>query len=143
MAGYFSKLNGRVYAGEYPAANDIENGTFAVINSSGKVVPSGTNTNVELSLVEKLDMWGKPAFRLNVVKEDGSVYMVEGDFDVYEYDEYDETLFTVKKDKLVKMRVPHISDEIILIVNNTLYNAGTVGDHYTIASSGTIAKVAG
>lgn len=139
MAGYFSKLNGRVYEGGYVANADIENGTFAVL-SNGKVVASSANTNFEGICVEKTELWGLPALRLRVAKEVGELFFVEGDFDPYEYDEYDETAFVVKAGKYVKMRTPHISDEIILSVSDAIYNAATVGDTYNVAANGAIAK---
>lgn len=140
MAGYFTKLNGRVYEGQYPAAVDLENGTFVVINASNKVAKSAANTNIELVCQEKTDLWGMPALRLRCQKEDGTVYMVEGDPYVYETETFDDRHHIVKADDLVKMRAPHISDEIILAVDDTLYAAAAVGDVYNVAANGLIAK---
>jgi hypothetical protein len=85
-------------------------------------------------------MWGLNALRLRFLTEDGTVFFVEGDFDPAAYGEYDETAFTVKADHYVKMRTPHISDEVILAVDDTLFAAANVGDVYNIAANGKIAK---
>ena len=126
MAGYFTKLNGRVYEGEYAANVDLENGTFVTINGSQKVIKSAANTNIELVCVEKTDLWGLPALRLRCEKEDGAIYMVEGDPRVYEGETFDDRHHTVKAGELVKMRAPHISDEIILAVTDELYAAANL-----------------
>lgn len=139
MAGYFTKLNGRVYEGEHAAAVDLENGTFVVINGSNKVAKSSANTNVELVCIEKTDLWGLPALRLRCQAEDGTVFMVEGDPYVAEVGAYDDRHHVVKADELVKMRSPHISDEILLAVDSTLYAAADVGVVYNIAANGLIA----
>lgn len=140
MAAYFSKLNGSVYEGEYVAATDLENGTFVKLNSAGKVAAlSAANSNVVLRCVEKTDLWGLNALRLRVVAEDGEVFMVAQDFDVVENTAYDEKEHWVPAGKLVKMRSPHISDEIILAVADEIYSAAQVGDEFTLASGGNIA----
>ena len=142
MAGYFTKLNGRVYEGEHVAAVDLENGTFVTINASNKVAKSAANTNVELVCIEKTDIWGLPALRLRVQKEDGTVFMVEQDPYVEEVGAYDGVHRIAKTDELVKMRSPHISDEILLEVTSTIFNAAAVGDVYNVAANGLIAKKA-
>ena len=142
MAGYFTKLNGRVYEGEHVAAVDLENGTFVTINASNKVAKSAANTNVELVCIEKTDIWGLPALRLRVQKEDGTVFMVEQDPYVEEVGAYDGVHRIVKADELVKMRSPHISDEILLEVTSTIFNAAAVGDVYNVAANGLISKKA-
>lgn len=140
MAAYFSKLNGSVYEGEYAAATDLENGTFVELNSEGKVAAlSAANSNVVLRCVEKTDLWGLNALRLRVVAEDGAVFMVEQDFDVIENTAYDEKEHKVLAGKLVKMRSPHISDEITLAVADEIYSAAQVGSEFTLASGGKIA----
>ena len=140
MAGYFTKLNGRVYEGEHVAAVDLENGTFVSINASNKVAKSAANTNVELVCIEKTDIWGMPALRLRVQKEDGTLFMVEQDPYIEELNAYDGRHRIVKADELVKMRSPHISDEILLEVTSTIFNAAAVGDVYNVAANGLIAK---
>lgn len=142
MAGYFTKLNGRVYEGEYAAAVDLENGTFVTINDSNKVAKSAANTNVELACIEKTDIWGLPALRLRVQKEDGTVFMVEQDPYVEEVGAYDGVHRIVKANELVKMRSPHISDEILLEVTSAIFSAAAVGDVYNVAANGLIAKKA-
>lgn len=140
MAGYFTKLNGRVYEGEHAAAVDLENGTFVVINASNKVAKSAANTNVELVCVEKTDIWGLPALRLRCQKEDGTVFMVEQDPYIEEVGAYDGVHRVVKANELVKMRSPHISDEILLEVTSAIFTAAAVGDVYNVAANGLIAK---
>ena len=142
MAGYFSKLNGRVYEGQYPANVDLENGTFVTINASGKVVKSAANTNIEMACVEKTDIWGLPALRLRVQKEDGELFMVEGDPYVSEISAFDDRHHVVKANDLVKMRSPHISDEILLEVSSEIFAAADVGDVYNVAANGLVAKKA-
>ena len=139
MAGYFSKLNGSVYEGEYIAATDLENGTFVELNAEGKVAAlASANDNVVLRCVEKTDLWGLNALRLRVVAEDGAVFMVEQDFDVTENTAYNEKEHKVLAGKLVKMRSPHISDEITLAVEEDLYSAATVGAEFALAVGGEI-----
>lgn len=137
MAGYFSKLNGRVYDGQYEANAAFENGTFVELNSSGKLVSCSTNEVLTLQCVEKTDLWGNYALRLRVIAEDGEVFMVEQDFNMNEYGEYDERDNGVKAGQLARVRCPHISDEILLEVTSTLYNNTDVGDKFNIGS-GTI-----
>ena len=141
MAGYFTKLNGRVFEGHYPADVDLENGTFVVV-SSGEVVKSSANTNVEMECVEKTDIWGLPALRLRVQKEDGTLYMVEQDPYIEEVGAYDGVHRGAKAGELVKMRSPHISDEILLQVSDELFAAAAVGYIYNVAANGLIAKKA-
>lgn len=139
MAAYFSKLNGSVYEGEHIAATDLENGTFVELNSEGKVAAlASANSDVVLRCIEKTDLWGLNALRLRVVAEDGSVFMVEQDFDVTENSAYDEKEHKVLAGKLVKMRSPHISDEIALAVSDEIYSAATVGAEFTLAAGGKI-----
>ena len=141
MAGYFTKLNGRVFEGHYPADVDLENGTFVVV-SSGEVVKSSANTNIEMECVEKTDIWGLPALRLRVQKEDGTLYMVEQDPYIEEVGAYDGVHRGAKAGELVKMRSPHISDEILLQVSDALFAAAAVGYIYNVAANGLIAKKA-
>ena len=131
-----------MYEGEHVAAVDLENGTFVTINASNKVAKSAANTNVELVCIEKTDIWGLPALRLRVQKEDGTVFMVEQDPYVEEVGAYDGVHRIVKADELVKMRSPHISDEILLEVTSTIFNAAAVGDVYNVAANGLISKKA-
>lgn len=142
MAGYFDKLNGRVYECEHEAAANLENGTFVVINASNKVAKSSANTDIEMLCVEKTDIWGLPALRLRVQKEDGTVFMVEGDPTVDALPEYDDRHHVVQQGELVKMRSPHISDEILLGVTDAIFSAAAVGDVYNVAANGLIAKKA-
>ena len=142
MAGYFTKLNGRVYEGEHAAATDLENGLFVYIDSSNTVSKSAANTNVELLCIEKTDIWGKKALRLRCQAEDGTVFMVEGDPNVSPVGVYDERAHVVKAGELVKMRSPHISDEILISVTDAIYTAAAVGDVFNVAANGLIAEKA-
>lgn len=142
MAGYFTKLNGRVYDGGHIAAAPLENGTFVVINANDKVVASAANTNIEFACVEKTDLWGEPALRLRCEKEDGTVFMVENDPLIYVAEEYDEAHRTCKAGEYVKMRTPNVGDEIFLGVTDAIYEAATVGAKYNVAANGAIAKKA-
>lgn len=140
MAGYFTKLNGRVYDGGHIASAALENGTFAVINANDQVEASGANANVEFACVEKTDLWGEPALRLRCEKEVGTVFMVENDPLIYVGEDYDGAHRTCKAGEYVKMRTPVIGDEIILGVTEAIYNAAAVGAKYNLAANGAIVK---
>ena len=60
MAGYFRKLNGYVYNGEFVADEELENGVFAEITSTGvKAITAAKDTI--LRVAEKTILWGADA----------------------------------------------------------------------------------
>lgn len=139
MAGYFTKLNGYVYSGEYVASTDLENGTFVTLDTSNEVVAADTDGGLKFVCVEKTDIFGLPALRLRCTEEDGTQFMVEQDNKVDYIGEYDERHRKAEAGKLVKMRTPVVGDEILLEVNTTIYAAASVGAAYKQAASGAIA----
>lgn len=143
MAGYFRKLVGRVYDGAHVAAANITNGTFASLNSEGKVVAlASADANTTLRCVEKTSLWNMNALVLDVVDVGAEAYMVENDFPVSEIGEYDEKTFTVKAGELVKMKRPLQGEQVIITVGDSIYSAAAVGDMFTLAAGGSIAAKA-
>ena len=137
MAGYFTKLNGYVYSGEYVASTDIENGTFVTLDTSNEVIVATTGS-MEFVCVEKTDIFGLPALRLRCTEEDGTQFIVEQDNEADYVGEYDERHRKAEAGKLVKMRTPVVGDEILLEVNTTMYAAASVGAEYVQDTTGTI-----
>lgn len=139
MAGYFRKLVGRVYDGAHVANADIENGTFAGLNASGKVVAlAAADTNTVLRCVEKTELWGMNALVLDVVSVGAEAYLVEGDFPVDNCYLYDDTKHVVKAGELVKMKRPLQGEQIVITVSPEIYAAATVNKQYTLAAGGSI-----
>lgn len=142
MAGYFTKLNGHVYEGEYTAAEELANGVFAEITADGvkKITVAG---DAEFVIDEKTTLWGANAVRMHCVNEGSKdQYLVENEFEDYGDKDIDYAEYTVQKGHFVKMRAPEKGDQIIVSVEDTLYNSLSVGDTVTPAANGTIAKKA-
>ena len=94
-------------------------------------------------VAEKTTLFGLPAVRLDVIANgDGGVYFTENEWDVNEFEAYDESLYTVKAGDLVKMHMPVVNDQLIMTVDATLYASLSVGDKVNPAANGTIAKSA-
>lgn len=139
MAGYFTKLVGRVYDGAHVAAADIANGTFASLNADNKVVAlAAADTTTVLRCAEKTSLWGMPALMLDVVSVGKEAFMVENDFPTSEIGEYDEKAFVVKAGEFVKMKRPLEGEQIIISVTPELYAAAKAGSQYTLAVGGAI-----
>lgn len=60
MAGYFRKLNGHVYNGEFTAAEAMENGVFAEITNDGVKMTTAAKDTV-FRVAEKTTLWGMNA----------------------------------------------------------------------------------
>lgn len=126
MAGYFTKLNGRVYDGFHVSDIDLENGKFVTIDDNGKIVLAEAAEGETLGSFrceEKTTLWGLPALRVDVLGCSEGMYMVEADFNPAEHGEYDETQHVTKAGELVKMRMPVVGDQIIVSVSDELYAA--------------------
>lgn len=145
MAGYFKKLNGHVYDGQYKSGVDgLENGVFVELTTAGTdlvVTPVAAAKNLVMRVHEKTIMWQRPAVILDVVKEGtDEVYFVENEWENYEVAEnYDTSKYTVDKGHPVKMRRPLLGEQVIMTVDDALYATLTVGQMVSPAANGTIA----
>lgn len=89
MAGYMTKLQGRVYDGSNLSAEKLQNGVFVEITADGvKAVTAAKDT--VLRVAEKTTLWGLPAVVLDVVSVGADeVFFVENEWDVALDAEYD------------------------------------------------------
>lgn len=60
MAGYFRKLNGHVYNGEYTAAEAMQNGVYAEIAAGGVKKTTAAKDTI-LRVADKTVLWGMDA----------------------------------------------------------------------------------
>ena len=140
MAGYFRKLNGHVYNGEFTAAEAMENGVYAEITTDGvKKITAAKDT--VLRVAEKTTLWGMDAVVLDVVSTGADeVFFVENEWDINDNEDYDTAKYSCKVGSFVKMRRPTVGDQVIMTVASELYAALAVGDQVQPAADGTIAK---
>ena len=140
MAGYVTKLMGHVYHGEDIAGGDLINGVFAEITTDGvKKVTAAKDT--VLRVVEKTELWGNPALRLDVVSlGTDEVYFVENEWEVDESAEWNEADYTLPTGKYVRMKRLLPGEQVIMSVDNSLFSALAVGDSVKPAADGTVAK---
>lgn len=144
MAGYFRKMVGRVFDGEHVAAEDLTNGIFASINSSGKVEKLDTaDTNTVLRCVEKTSLWGLDALVLDVVSVGNEAYMVQNDFPVEDPGEPSEPDMVIKTGALVKMKRLLPGEQIIISVDSGLYGTAEVNGLFDLSTDGKIAAHVG
>ena len=142
MAGYFKKLDGHVYDGSNLAAVAMENGIFAEITAQG-VKPIAAAGDMELRVVEKTTLWGRNAQVLVVVNPGTKEhFFVENEWVDNDMPTLDFSHYECKVGQFVKMRRPVINDQVIMTVEDTLYNALNVGDIVKPAVNGTVAKKA-
>lgn len=140
MAGYFTKLNGHVYEGEYKAGEALANGDFVSI-ASGEVKKLTAAGDAEFRIDEKTTLWGLDAVRMTCVYEGTKeLYMVENEFEDYGDKDIDYTAYTVPAGHYVKMRAPEVGDQLIISVSAATLATLTVGDLAKPASGGSIAK---
>ena len=145
MAGYFTKLNGYVYSGEYKVAANatVKNGTFVVPDAAALTAknPAAAVSGFVFKCVEKTTVYGLPALRLDVVgvPADGTeAYFVENVFDPLCYN-YDQADYTINAGEYLRMHMPELGDQLLMSVDTTLYNAAAVGGLFTIAANGVLA----
>lgn len=142
MAGYFRKLNGHVYNGEFTAAEAMENGVFAEITNDGVKMTTAAKDTV-FRVAEKTTLWGMNALVQDVVSTGADeVFFVENEWDINDAENYDTAKYTCKIGSYVKMRRPTVGDQVIATVADTLYSALAVGDQVQPAAKGTVAKKA-
>ena len=138
MAGYFDKLDGRVYDGGHKAGEELANGVFASITANGvkKLTAAG---DAKFRVEEKTSLWGLPAVRL-VCTATGTaeIYFVENEWEIYGDKDYDESDYTIPAGHLVRMRRPVLNDEVIMSIDATLFASLNVGDEVKPAAGGTI-----
>lgn len=140
MAGYMTKLNGYVYDGSHLSGEKLANGIFAeIVDGVVKALAEGKGPTMRIT--EKTALWGLPAIRLRVINEGADeVYFVENEWDYDDSGDYDERNFMLPVGKLVKMRQPARNDEMIMSLEQGVYDALVVGDLVKPAAGGTVAK---
>jgi len=140
MAGYFQKLDGRVYEGAYKAGEQLENGVFAEITSNGvkKITAAG---DAEFRVEEKTSLWGLPAVRLTCVNPGTKeIYFIENEIENYgDKGDFNDAEYSVPAGHYVKMRRPVINDQLIMSVDATTFAALTEGATVSPAAGGSIA----
>lgn len=144
MAGYFTKLNGYVYSGEYKvkASTTVANGSFVEpVSGTLTVQPtSAAITGFKFKVVEKTTVYGLPALRMDVVgvPADGTeAFFVENVFDPLCYN-YNEANYTINAGEYVRMHMPQLGDQLLISVTSVLYAATSLGDLMVIDVAGTV-----
>lgn len=140
MAGHFEKLNGNVYEGGYVASEDLTNGLFVVLTNNTVGKNGAADKTLRMRVAEKTELYGLPAVRL-VVTDAGAdeVYFVEGEWDIDDNGEYDESLYTISSGDYVRMRRPQTGDRLIMSVSAGLYAALAVDNIVEPVATGIIA----
>jgi len=140
MAGYMTKLNGHVYEGGHAAGEALHNGEFVQLNASGEVVKTAAAKDMVFRIAEKTALWGMPAVVLNVTAVGGDeVFFVEAEWDVYSHTMYDETKYTTEPGTLVRMHRPLVGEQLIMTVEQALYDTLTEGQTVKPAAGGSVA----
>lgn len=143
MAGYFRKLNGHVYNGEFTAAEKLQNGVFVEITTDGVKKITGTKDTI-LRVADKTTLWGMDALVLDVVTTgNDEVFFVENEWDINDNEDYDTAKYECEVGAFVKMRRPTVGDQLIMTVENTLYSSLNTSDMVQPAANGTVAKKVG
>ena len=140
MAGYFRKLNGHVYNGEFTAAEVMQNGVFAEITADGVKMTTAAKDTI-LRVADKTVLWGMDALVQDVVSTGADeVFFVENEWDINDNEDYDTAKYACKVGAFVKMRRPTVGDQVIMTVASGLYATLAVGDQVQPAANGTVAK---
>lgn len=146
MAGYMRKLNGYVYEGSFAAGEELANGVFVeLVEVDGAlVVKKLTDAKGPTMMVKEITtLWNEPAVVATVVDAGtDNVYFVENEWEIDDSTSYDESKYTVKAGKLVKMHAPVKNDELIMTVAEELQETLEVGALVQPAAGGTIAAIA-
>lgn len=139
MAGYFEKLNGHVYEGEYVAGEELTNGCFVVPVGNTVAKVNAANLSLRMRVIEKGEIHGIKGVRL-VVTDAGSdeVYFVENEWDINDTEEYDETLYTIGLNEFVRMRRPQTGDVLLMSVSDATFAALAVDNIVEPTTGGTI-----
>lgn len=142
MAGYFTKLVGHVYTGEYAANETLENGVFVELNAE-KVQKATAAKDTIMRVVEITTLWGMPALRLDVVSVgDDEVWFVENEWDINDSIPYDTAKYSVPAGTLVRMKRALPGEQLIMSVEDTLSTTLEVGDTVQPTTGGTVAATA-
>ena len=81
-----------------------------------------------------------PAVVLNVTAVGGDeVFFVEAEWDVYSHTMYDETKYTTEPGTLVRMHRPLVGEQLIMTVEQALYDTLTEGQTVKPAAGGSVA----
>lgn len=142
MAGYMTRLNGYVYDGHHVAAEELPNGVFVELDSNNKVAKiTAAKSTLKMRVAEKTTLFGLPAVRLDVIANgNGGVYFVENEWEVDDYQRYNEAEYTVPAGKYVKMHMPVVNDQLIMSVTDAVLATLAVGDTVTPAADATVVK---
>ena len=143
MAGYMTRLNGHVYDFQHKSGVDgLENGKFVEIDTNDNVVLTAAAKDTSMKVVEKTTLWRKPAVILDVTAVGtNEIFLCENEWNVYEdAGEYNTAEYTVGKGAFVRMHRPTIGERLIVTVDDTTYDALSVGDTVTPAANGAISK---
>lgn len=142
MAGYMTKLQGRVYDGSHLAAEALQNGMFAEITADGVKATAAAKDTV-LRVAEKTALWGKDALVLDVASTGADeVFLVENEFDNAADATYDNAEYAIAAGEYVRMHRLLPGDQLIIAVSADLFAAATVGATMTPAANGTVAASA-
>lgn len=143
MAGYMRKLQGYVYNGDYVSGETLENGVgAAIVTDNGNLVVKKLTAkgNTEFRVHEKTTLWGKDALVLDVIKLGGNdEYLVENEWDICEFCNYNTAEYTLPVGKLVRMHrllegEQFITDEVAAAT----FTALAVGDTVVFGANGLI-----
>ena len=143
MAGYFRRAEAWNYDGVNKAGEELTNGLFVEITANGvkKIAADG---DAEFRVKEKTSLWGLPALVLVCTAVGtGEIYFVENEIENYgDKGDFNDAEYSVPKDHYVKMRRPNISDELIMSVDDTTYEALSVGDTVIPSAGGLVEEKA-
>lgn len=139
MAGYMTKLNGHVYEGSYPTGEELYNGMFTELDPSGNVVKTVGAKDTVMRVAEKTTLWGMPAVVLTVTGVGGAeVYFVESEWDINDVTMYDEARYATMPGTLTRMHRPTIGEQLIMSVDQSVYDMLYEGQSVSPAAGGTI-----
>lgn len=139
MAGYMTKLQGRVYDGSHLAAEELQNGMFAEITADGVKATAAAKDTV-LRVAEKTALWGKEALVLDVASTGADeVFLVENEFDNAADANYDNAAYVIAKGEFVRMHRLLPGDQLIVNVGTDVYAAATIGATMAPAAKGAVA----
>jgi len=128
-----------VYDGAHLSAEQLTNGVFAEITSTGVAKVTATK-DTALRVEEKTTLWGMPALVLDVVSVGlDEVYFVENDWNIRDDVEWDEAKNTLPKDRHVRMKRLLPGEQVIMSVDDALYAALSVGNTVKPAAGGSVA----
>ena len=143
MAGYMTKLMGYVYDGAHTAAEKLQNGVLAVIDTDGVTAAGAADATFRVAPEGKTTLWGMNALTLDVVDAGTTeLFLVENEWDINDAEEYDTSKYELEAGKLVRMHRLLPGEQFIMTVADDVYGGVEVGDTVAPAAGGTVAKKA-